>query len=436
MWAHEILGVPKRLDLSVHLLRAARNEPALHALKPYYRDHFFHALEVCFLGHFILETTMKNGRRFWEIVADYLGCSGKENNVLRMWYLAALLHDIGYGVDLMKSIRHLLGFFSNAEPISQFLHSLESAFDSISDSMAREGFLGAVGADKVGEDHGMISARHLWALLEKIGKDDCSLDVGQYGPAIRAIGLHNSRVAGQGKNVAFRNDPIAFLLILCDTIQEWNRPRLGFETAPFQMLSWMQDAARDSTAEAPTSKLWLNATYRDDGHWKLCSDARDELTLRLEFTDRINKNDAVFFLWLDATSNLQRLDCTGLDIDINIEFITPFLTKPFSLGPQRQFYRLKDATRETHMGFLNRWFPSKPTGKQGEVTNGAVTYRTSRAPETNKQFEHVTLNLRNLTQSPLITKPMAEFLSCLRRWKNFHDNMEFLGDYGLPEYPS
>ena len=64
-YSHHTLGVPERIDLRSHLLQAARGEPALHSLKTYHRDHFFHALEVTFLGHFLLELRLQNGRPLW-----------------------------------------------------------------------------------------------------------------------------------------------------------------------------------------------------------------------------------------------------------------------------------------------------------------------------------------------------------------------------------
>ena len=107
--AHHALGVPEQIDLRAHLLQAARGEPALHVLKAYYRDHFFHALEVCFLGHFLLELGLTPSRSLWQLIGQRLGLRGdrekKHRTVLRLWYVTSLLHDVGYGIDVLKGLQ-------------------------------------------------------------------------------------------------------------------------------------------------------------------------------------------------------------------------------------------------------------------------------------------------------------------------------------------
>jgi hypothetical protein len=122
-YTHRYLDIDPRLDVASHLLHAARAEPALHAMQAYYRDHFFHALEVCLLGHLLLVTepsSNPNGADkgastpLWETVSQHLrarrqrsrdrareagGKAGppdiKLDDVTRQWYLTALLHDVG-----------------------------------------------------------------------------------------------------------------------------------------------------------------------------------------------------------------------------------------------------------------------------------------------------------------------------------------------------
>lgn len=55
--------------------------------------------------------------------------------------------------------------------------------------------------------------------------------------------MHNSRK----HTVSFASNPLAFLLILCDSLQEWHRPQLGFATSPGLLLSWMKDSVAHET---------------------------------------------------------------------------------------------------------------------------------------------------------------------------------------------
>jgi hypothetical protein len=48
-YAYNVLGVDRRFHIASHMRHAARGEPSLHMMKEFYRDHFFHTIEVCFL---------------------------------------------------------------------------------------------------------------------------------------------------------------------------------------------------------------------------------------------------------------------------------------------------------------------------------------------------------------------------------------------------
>lgn len=173
-YVHHVLGVPQQIDLRAHLLQAARGEPALHVLKSFYRDHFFHALEVCFLGHFLLELQISPRQPLWRLVAQKLGFPRTEENhrsVLRLWYVAALLHDVGYGIDVLKGLQSLLQFFGHAEPLHGLSDRLSADLTQLSKDLEKAGLAGYTAADKPGEDHGVIAAWHVEKLLQKIAKD-------------------------------------------------------------------------------------------------------------------------------------------------------------------------------------------------------------------------------------------------------------------------
>jgi hypothetical protein len=239
---HGDLGIPARLDLRAHLLQAARGEPALHALKPFYRDHFFHALEVGFLGHVLLETELYENRYMWQLVAEYLHLPGNKQQVLRLWYVAALLHDIGYAMDVLNSSRRFLNFFQH----SRALRSLDKSFEQAIARLSKEPELETLGIAKdqgMERDHGVIGALHLHSLLEHIAQDDPTVDPGEYMPAIQAIALHNLR--RHRDKVSFAQQPLAFLLAVCDQLQEWQRPQLSFATSPNWLLARLGGAPAD-----------------------------------------------------------------------------------------------------------------------------------------------------------------------------------------------
>ena len=139
------------------------------------------------------------------------------------------------------------------------------------------------------------------------------------------------------------------------------------------------------------------------------------------------KSGGVFNIWLDATLNFQRLDFSGLPLEITITFKTPMFQRVGqSRGlPQRQLERLREAAFDTHMAFLEDWFPATTDGKP---TNDAVSYQADEG----LQIERLTLHLNKLAGRTLIQRDMSIFREYLERWKYYLDDREFPGDYAVP----
>jgi len=433
-YAHHALGVPEAIDLRAHLGQAARGEPTLHMLRSFYRDHFFHTLEVCFLGHFLLELRIQPDKPLWHFVAESMGLSsaedGSHRHILRLWYVAALLHDVGYGIDVLESVRKLLVFFKNTPPLNGLLDRLGTDLVQLSKDLEAAGLALYTAADRPGEDHGVIAAWHLEKLLERAAQKDARLDRQDYWPAIRAIAMHNSRK----HTVRFSEDPLAFLLVLADTLQEWNRPRLGTGSAPSYILWRLLDqGARNEHLTGPLDAVRLSVLpLPGNGAFRLEHYARP-LRFTLTFNDEIHSDAGVFNLWLDASCNLQRLDFAGLPakFDVEIEYRTPLFLRESGAVREEQFYCLRDAARETHMTFLQRWFPEQK--RRDAMTNGAVTWVVEDAPEASQRTETLTLHLRKLSETKPFGGAIEDFRRLLTKWKRFNEDREFAGDYAAPE---
>lgn len=434
---HHKLGVPGRISLRQHLFQAARVEPTLHVLKKFYRDHFYHAIEVAFLGHFLLELRDWDGNPLWRRVASHMKGPRDKKRVFQQWYLAALLHDFGYIMDVHVGIRSMFRFFEQSDLLKKFGDDLDKAMVELSKNLGDENFMGYKLEHQPGKDHGVIGAKHLRSLLEHIALDDPSVVPLDYEPAIDAISRHNSRV----HKVRFREDPLSALLILCDTVQEWSRPRLDYNLAPLEVLSWLRNPdTSEHDRMGPLRQIELDVRYqtgRAGGYFEL--ERSDTLNIRLCFDERIGRNHGVFQMWLDASANLQRLDLDGFGLHVNLEFETPVMATRDPATPfESQFYRLRDAARETHMDFLEKWFPNRRTNDKSGLTNGSVTYYGD--AKTNGDStggnERLILHLNNLAKEKLITRDISEFHQHLRKWKRYTENLDYLGEYALPDYPT
>ena len=441
-YGHTQLGIDPRLDISSHLLHAARAEPALHAMQAYYRDHFFHAIEVCFLGHLLLITQDKHGKYLWQHVAKSMQqarCSGKwpkdisDNNndlphtlkdVLRLWYVSALFHDVGYAIQIFSALQKMLGFYSHPEEMKAFKSDLENSLEKLSDAILKSDLTSVLKlkkADNPGEDHGVIAATHLKSLLSQLNEDNYP---GNYYPAIRAIGIHNNR----RETVEFQTDPLGFLLILCDTIQEWNRPHLRYTTAPSMLLArLMGKEEKIESTTGPLDRVSLNVTRSDkpNPRPKFQIEHGDILKICLSYDEQIQKDAGVFNLWIDSTCNLQRLQLNSLPFNIEITFRTP-LFRLLGKDTESQMARLRDAAAETHMHLLHDWLPNT-------IDASHLAWNKTRAVRHSidwvYEYEELTLDLRLLSEKKTIAGSIKQFRERLQTWKRWSEDRDFEGDY-------
>jgi hypothetical protein len=438
-YAHTALGVSTLLDMRMHLLFAARGEPALYALKSYYRDHFFHALEVCFLGHFLLSIRLPTGSYWWELVADRLSLAAdpkRKQRVLGAWYVAALFHDIGYWVDIQEALASRMAFFRSAPALGTLSSDLNAALDRVSATLGSERFQGYDVSDRPGRDHGVVGACHLSSLIERGRKPEPSIFGSEFDQAVRAIATHNSRA----HTVSFADNPLGFLLILCDTVQEWNRMRFGSSTAPIEILDRLSGTHETFVRTVNLVRNVAVENLRAEGEdWVL--PANEQLRIRIDYGPDVQMNWGVFNVWLDGTCNLQRLAFDGLDgVDVGVEYSTP-------LSPAKEYphlYLLRDAARETHMSFLERWFPTetRDSGIGGGLTNGAIEHwlenpKIGRSDGRPFKLEHLRLNIRTLCSSipKRIAADVGDFRKALVRWREYRNNIDHEGDYGAPDSP-
>ena len=418
-YAHDTLGVNSRLEIASHLLQAARNEPALHTLKPYYRDHLFHAIEVCFLGHLLLDLEYVKGKPLVALFQHLLRLNSSRE-VLRAWYVAALLHDIGYGIDVLNSAADMMKFFEGSDSLSELAADVRKRIEDLSESLAK--FFPPADApippraEAPIPDHGMVAAEHLQRLVNRVVDDQEAARVYKY--SIEAIAAHNVH----NRDVSFRKQPLAFLLILCDTIQEWNRPHLSFSIAPMEILASVMGGgfAETATVRGPLERVSVN--LKKDGP-KLRMENRRQLQFELNYAAGIHRNCGVINLWLESCSNLQRLNLDGLPFDIRLIYRTP----PYRTDRghvECQMYRLEEAAHETHMSFLYGWFPNKSSNK-------AVLYDSDRSGES------LEIHLRELTREKRIKVGMDVVRERLAKWRRYNEDRDFVGDYApiSPGFP-
>lgn len=424
-YGYQVLGIPRRLDLGSHLRQAMQGEAALHSLKPYYRDHFFHAVEVCLIGFALLKAKLPSGDgiagTFGQVLADQHEAKRIDSSLapysdealLRQWWIASLTHDVGYGLEILKGSLQLISFFDTHSGVREFcqgtkqlIRELGNKFDypeEIRDEMNR------------GSDHGILAAAHLHEILLKIGQGE--LD--RFKGAVRAVAFHNSRVPVVDAGA----DPIAALLILCDSLQEWRRATLGFSHAAGIILTRMIGGMDrpDKGMFGPVERAAINLRYDLDNH-QLCWPRDEPLTIELTLSDQVNRNSGVFFLWIDATYNLQRVNFEAFPVDIQIVFKTPHPE-----GELSQLARLADCVEELGMTFVHRWLSVVST--KDDTAPVAHQFVTN---EKGRQYEKLTIRLKqlgkNYRDNPLLGGTIGDFIHRLRQWPGYWENLDMRDD--------
>jgi hypothetical protein len=248
-------GHEKQLLLE-YVVELARIEPRIRELEPWARDHVVHALLSYFLGVFINER--------------FLFRTGKKVNAFQ-WKIAGLFHDVGYPLQI-ASDSLVKPFVSQINAMKRQLHSTQpdlafgiilsgleklnngvNALDLIQNRLddwelnidSHEVYTDMTKTGLV--DHGIVSALAVLYVIDlmyqkynprrvhrNILTQSRSVNFNQrffetdVVSACSAIFIHNlSYSMFLDKKVDRSKAPVAFLLKISDTLQEWERPSLN-----------------------------------------------------------------------------------------------------------------------------------------------------------------------------------------------------------------
>jgi hypothetical protein len=274
-------------------------EPVL-LLNPRYRDHFLHQFHVFLMGCFIIDKMYKDPS-----VSKFKLKFG--NRIEDMWLLASTYHDYNYNIQNYND--WIATFFRN----SLFLDENPSRL-RLDECYVKEDYMFktkelcdafGLGVDRTTllffyekiinkKNHGLLGALSLLKLIDR--KRPKKIKKESLINAARAIALHDEdiwkhfsgRIDPQPdqdkalkklisdfskkkplKNLKFHDDPLSFLLIFCDTIQEWGRVGFHYE----------ETAARLDDIGVSDDLVWANISVTDE---KAFNEKKDEI-------DRVKK---------------------------------------------------------------------------------------------------------------------------------------------------
>lgn len=453
-YAYSVLKVDRRLHLASHLRHSARGEPSLHMMKNFYRDHFFHTIEVCQLGQILVNVCSSARSRKNQKFLNNSNLSVKDP--MKKWYIASLLHDIGYGVDVCDSLRGWLEFFTQGAFHSlgkRISHVLEGRDfkdheDSKNETSRKDfedfykkkvGFNEKI--DKPFKDHGVMGAFHIHTLIENTKKQNKANSIRDVKDSILAIAKHNC----QRIKVDYAKEPLTALLALCDTLQAWRRPQFPhFSQSPSWMMSLL--SSNGQTSEPPqTTSAELLTNLKFTGSKMDIPKFDKNLVLRLVFDEAVNRDSFVFNIWLDALCNFQRVDFKKLPYNILVQIQTPAFQEKGTIRKIKQMNRLRDLAADTHMAYLDNFLEHTKEDDNNknksipEISGNMWSYFKVKLPisyhvqydkDDNPQHELLSINLKKMDGNrKFMTNSLSRFQKDLKGWKHFHEDRILVGDY-------
>ncbi len=235
-YAYQEIGINRELHILEKLSRQLYFELPLYAASSFYRDHIYHVMDVCLLGEFLLRNVLlskapKNKSSF--SMLDDLFLTRPLKDLLKNWYIAALCHDLGYIIEqtdkFIKPINEIKGqgiseFFlrlnegvtAGKEKLRKTIEKIVKEDTSIIPQDLREKLKSLNSG--MSTDHGIIGWLHLCQWIK-----DTHEPIESFTPALVAVLRHNL----PDQKIDIYKEPLSFLLLLCDHLQEWGRPRVS-----------------------------------------------------------------------------------------------------------------------------------------------------------------------------------------------------------------
>ena len=137
--------------------------------------------------------------------------------VLAKWFVASLLHDVGYVLSIGEGWTKMLGSF-RTKSLNDVQNDMKVSLNSIVSKRLQGRSRRFLSAEPDYGEHGIISALHISELIHSINPKEYE----EYICAYRAMAFHSK----SEKDLVFDDDPLAVLLVICDEIQEWGRPKV------------------------------------------------------------------------------------------------------------------------------------------------------------------------------------------------------------------
>lgn len=206
------------------------------------RPHFLHSFQTFLLGAVVID---KHYDLFQELYSSAFD-TDEDIDIDMPWFFVSLLHDMASPLERMEDLSPVCGLReSRSRGVSSTYspHLLGCLFDRLkNDTLELDwepeptfhpGKLYELLAKHRLSDHGVMGALYLIQSAQRMSRRTLATSI---YPAALAISVHNSPLWPELLStelfpVPAKKFPLAFLLFLCDNIEEWGREKQFSETA-------------------------------------------------------------------------------------------------------------------------------------------------------------------------------------------------------------
>ena len=351
-YAHVDLKLPRSVPLFKVLKEMWASEAILYTVHHTYRDHLHHSVDLCLMGLLLIESGL-------------VGSSKTEDEC--NWVLAALLHDVGYGLNLNRLILNRLRFLEISPVLKGYLENLQKALKAHGATLCDEIQRWMPGHRIQEVDHGVVSAMFVSA-LNMASPDSVDSDwLDGIQPALKAIIRHNLPEA----SIDPLKEPLSFLLLLCDHLQEWDRPRVDRRFCYYLTSNLLRSRGHPLSTSTLIRYMRTNLYWKqDEMKWILPPDD-DDLEFDLVFKDACAENFEPAMIWCGHSFDLQKVRQDQLPRRVRLNFVHPLSTELAELKERTELTEMhlfQDFVREkSEEAAFSGWLAAIQ-GKQGGLS--------------------------------------------------------------------
>ena len=322
-YAYREIGVDPSWRLEQHLGAQFQPEMILQAYSPANREHALHVVDVCLLGHLLMVS--KTAGDADPVGKHVLGGEREPSDFLRGWYVAALLHDVGRAQEIIhgatKQLDHLgtPDLVEYTKKVEEALAKASTAFDkAIAKQFSEIGVKFAEPLKGISRDHGVVSANHLIHSLKRTVGDDGFLKRLETVEALQAIARHNRRL----ERFKAREEPLSYLLVLADHLQESSRPRFESRRLAMGFLGATQGAS-SFRAKGQHAALYMSLKATYDSEENTISLPAGNIKFDLYCAASESGLFEPACQWVETTADLERVEFEDGFPVVELRFVHP-----------------------------------------------------------------------------------------------------------------